>query len=103
MVVLSRYRNSNQIALKDNYFWLYHKYYHRVAEGGLYGLISLLVSIFVLGNNTMDPPTIAVICVTCVITTLFIGLAGWSYVKTRQARKAHETPQPQAEKPQTSA
>jgi hypothetical protein len=95
MLVISRYRNPNQMALKDNYFWLYHKYYHRVAEGGIYGAISLLVSIFVLGNNQMDPPTIAVICVTGVITVLFTGLAGWSYFKTRQARKAHESPQPQ--------
>jgi hypothetical protein len=101
MLVLTRYRYPNQIyALKDNHFWLYHRYYHRVAEGGLYGLISLLVSIFVLGDNQMDTPTIVVISVTCFFTALFGLLAGWEYVKTRQARKAHEKPQPQVEEPQ---
>jgi hypothetical protein len=103
MLVLSRYRYSSQgYALKDNYFWLYHKYYHRVAEGGIYGLISLLVSIFVEGNNEMDPATIVVLSVTCFITALFGLLAGWAFYKTRQARKEHEkTLQPLSEEPQS--
>ncbi|KAH9974249.1 hypothetical protein BGW80DRAFT_1458329 [Lactifluus volemus] len=83
-------------ALKDNHFWLLHKYYLRVAEGGVYGLISLFVSIFVSGNNQMDPQTIAVLTITCFITALFGLLTAWSYFKTRQARKAHEKPRPQA-------
>jgi Na+/melibiose symporter-like transporter len=67
----------------------------------VYGLISLFVSIFVSGNNQMDPQTIAVLTITCFITALFGLLTVWSYFKTRQARKAHETPRPQTEKPQT--
>jgi uncharacterized membrane protein len=97
MIILSRYRHPNQKPLNENYFWLYQKYYQRVAEAGIYGLVSLLVSIFVLGKKTMDAATIAAICVICVITTLYTGLAGWSYIKTRQVRKAHETEKPQAE------
>jgi hypothetical protein len=78
MIILSRYRHPNQKPLNENYFWLYQKYYQRVAEAGIYGLVSLLVSIFVLGKKTMDAATIAAICVICVITTLYTGLAGWS-------------------------
>ena len=95
MFVFSRYRYRNQIPLKENHFWLYHRYYRRVAEAGVYGLISLLLSICALGNNETDPPTIAVICITSIVTALFGLLASRSYIKTRQARKVHETPQPQ--------
>jgi hypothetical protein len=93
MFVLSRYRY-----LKDNHFWLYHSYYRPLAEGGIYGMISLLVSIVIVGND-ISPAMIAVICVTCTLMAVFSGLAGMSYFEMRRARKvflAHL----QAEKPQ---
>jgi hypothetical protein len=83
MLVLSCYRY-----LKNNQFWLYHRYYQCVAEAGIYGLISLLESIYLIGDGSMDAPAVAVICITCVITVLFIGLTGWEYFKTRQATRA---------------
>jgi hypothetical protein len=68
--------------------------------GGIYGVILLLISIFVSSDKEIGPPTIAVICITRVITALFSGLAGRSLLKMRQVRKAYLAPHPQAEKPQ---
>jgi hypothetical protein len=98
MFVLSRFRFQDQMPLKDNYFWLYNKYYLRVAEGGLYGLILLVVIVVELRQGNTDRPTIAAICATCTIKVLYCGLAAWSYFKMRQVKKAHET---HVEKPQT--
>jgi hypothetical protein len=95
MFVLSRYRY-----LKNNHFWLYHTYYRRMVEAGIFGVMSLLVSIFVLGDRLMDVPTVTIICVTCIVTTFFSTLAAWEYDKMRRAMKAHQAPQPQTERPQ---
>jgi hypothetical protein len=70
-----------------------------MVEAGIYGVISFLVN-FELEANVMDGPTIAVICVTCVVTAFFGLLAGWSYLNMRGARQEHERLHPQAEKPQ---
>jgi Ca2+/Na+ antiporter len=101
MFVLSRHEDPGEIPLKGNYFWLHNKYYLRVAEGGLYGVILLIVIIVAFRNGQIDRPTIAALCVTCTIKVLYCGLAVWSYFKLRQVKKAHETTQSQAEKPQT--
>jgi hypothetical protein len=89
MLVLSRHRY-----LKNNHFWLFHRYYLRVAEAGIYGLISLVDSVYLIGDSSMDAPTVAVICVTCVVTALFMGFTSWEYFKMRQATRARETSQP---------
>jgi hypothetical protein len=96
MIVLSRHRY-----LKNNHFWLYYKYYRRMVEAGIFGVISILVTIFVsshkMGHDELDGPTIAVICVTCNVTALYGWLAGRSYFEVRRVMKAHGTPQSQAE------
>jgi hypothetical protein len=101
MFVLSRYRYPNQIPLKDNHFWLYHKYYLCVFEGGIFGVISLLVTIFKLRQFGIDLAAIGAICITCSIKVVFTGLAGRSYLKMRQVKMKNKAPQPQPEKPQT--
>jgi hypothetical protein len=100
MLVLSRYRSPNQMLLMDNYFWLFNQYYLRVAEGGIIGVILLVVIIVELRQGNIGRHEIAAICVTGSIKVLYCWLAVWSYFKMKQARDAYKT-QPQAEKPQT--
>ena len=103
MLVISHYQYERFITLKENHFWLYHRYYLRVAEAGILGLVSLLVVIFELRRSHLDTLIISAICVTCFFKLLFGWLAAESYLKLRQGRKTYwrEAPQPQAEKPQT--
>jgi hypothetical protein len=97
---LSYYPYASFKPLGKNHFWLFHRFYLRMAEGGLFGLVLVLVVFFGIRQSNLNADIIAAIVVACYIKIVSGGYAIRSYLILRIARKTYwrETLQHQAEK-----
>ncbi|KAI0248528.1 hypothetical protein BJV78DRAFT_789744 [Lactifluus subvellereus] len=71
-----------------NHYWLFHEFFRPVASGGLFGVLSTIVTIYAAHEGKFSPSTIATLATMGSIAVIFGLLALNSYHKIKPSEDA---------------